>query len=75
MKTKNGRVRDFGPLTKKERDALKIKIANFCREKPRTYKEVSRKFNISGISAAALLKDDIFNCDEETETFQTRKES
>jgi len=71
---KDGRVRSSGPLTKKERDALKIKIANFC-EKPRTYKEVSSKFRISGISAAGLLKDYMmFDYDRETKTFQKKEQ-
>ena len=47
--------RNTGPLTHKQRAALRPKILSFCLRKPRTHREVSDKFQISGISAAAFL--------------------
>jgi hypothetical protein len=42
------------PLTQKQRQQLRIKIAAYCR-KPRTHSDVAERFLISGISAAAFL--------------------
>ena len=43
-----------GPLTKKQRDDLRLKIIKYCGS-PRTPEQVAIKFQISQISASAFL--------------------
>jgi len=56
-------ISNTGTLAKNVRDTLRKKILTFCRRKPRTVREVSDEFSISGISAGAFLSNLILKKD------------